>query len=93
MRIRVSQSKFALLGAILGALALFCAGCAGSRYMDSLHDHPFCVDQAQIPRFKVDSCMDSSDRRSLNDCLMSKYVPESKIDVLNDCVESHRHGW
>lgn len=93
MRNRPNHSKLALMRIILGALPLLGAGCAGGRmYMSTLRNYPDCVTQAQIARAKVDACMDSSDKASFNDCLVSKSVPQSKINVLNACVDSHRRS-
>lgn len=89
-----NHSKSALVGIVLGVLPLFGAGCASGRmYMSTLRNYPDCVTQAQISRAKVDACMDSSDKDSFNECLLSKKVPQSKIDVLNACVDSHRRSW
>jgi hypothetical protein len=87
-----NHSRSALIGIVLGVLPLFGAGCAGHMYMSTLRDYPNCVTQAQISRAKVDACMDSSDKASFNDCLLSQKVPQSKIDVLNACVDSHRRS-
>jgi hypothetical protein len=93
MRSRPNALKLVVIGIALGAFSLLGVGCSDSRYMDSLHDHPYCVDRAQIPRFKMEGCMDASGKHSLNDCLLSRNVPPDKIDMLNECIESHRSNW
>jgi hypothetical protein len=92
---RPDRSKTAVKTMILGALALAAAGCAGTSnrlYMPTLRNYPGCVSKAQISQTKVDGCMGSTDQASFNACLVSKNVPQSKIDVLNACVDSHRRS-
>jgi len=94
-----NRSKLAVLKIAWGILALVAAGCAdasadasGRVYMTTLRNYPGCVTQAQINPAKVGACGDSTDKPSLNACLVSKNVPQSKIDVLNTCVDSHRRS-
>jgi hypothetical protein len=92
---RANPSRVALLIMVLSTLPLIAGGCAsasGRMYMTTLRNYPGCVSQAQIGQVKVDGCMDSTDKASFNACLVSKNVPQSKIDVLNACVDSHRRS-
>lgn len=79
----------------LGILMLVAEGCSstgGQWYMPTLRSYPGCVSQAQISQVKIDGCMDSTDQTTFNSCLVSKSVPQSKIDVLNNCVNTHRRS-
>ena len=92
MRKQSSSLKPVLFAALSGVLALV-GGCgSGAMYMTTLRNYPECVTQAQISRVKVDACMDSSDKTDFNACLVDKKVPQSKIDVLNSCVDAHRRS-
>ena len=85
--------RVALKTTVLGALLLIAAGCSSASnrmYMPTLRDYPGCVSQAQINRAKVDACSSSTDKASFNACLVSKNVPQSKIDALNACVDARR---
>jgi len=93
MRNLTNQLKFALIAIVLATLPLLGVGCSsGHAYMHTLREHPDCADQAQIAQFKVNGCVQSSGKSSFNDCLRSRNVPESKIDVLNSCVDYNRPG-
>jgi hypothetical protein len=90
-----NRSKRAVVKIAWAVLPLIAAGCAdasGRVYMTTLRNYPGCVTQAQINQAKVGACGDSTDKSSLNACLVSKNVPQSKIDVLNTCVDSHRRS-
>lgn len=93
MPIHRNRSNTVLIGIIVGVGSLFGVGCGGGHmYMATARNYPNCVTQAQISPAKANACMDSSDKASFNDCLASKNVPQSKIDVLNACIDSHRRS-
>jgi hypothetical protein len=93
MRNRLHALNLLLIAAVLSLPSLFAVGCSDSRYMDSVHDHPFCFDRAEIPRFRAEGCFDALGRHSFDDCLSSRNVPPEKIDMLNDCIEAHKSSW
>ncbi len=86
------SSLLILLSLTLPLLVGGCSGASGQLYMPALRNYPGCVGQAQINQTKVDGCMDSADQTAFNACLVSKNVPQSKIDVLNNCVNSRRRS-
>ncbi|HZP44786.1 MAG TPA: hypothetical protein VFB15_03965 [Candidatus Binataceae bacterium] len=68
-------------------------GCSDT-FGDKLSEHRYCVGVAQIQPQKVDDCLRDTNghREQIDSCLSGAMVPDRKIAMLNDCVESSEHG-
>jgi hypothetical protein len=74
----------------LAALALLVASCAET-FGDKLREHRNCVGEAHIEPEKVDTCLrDTNGHRDRIDlCLIDQMAPDSRVQLLNECVEAH----
>ena len=73
----------------LAALALLVASCAET-FGDKLREHRNCIGEAHIEPEKVDTCLrDTSGHRDRIDlCLIDQMVPDSRVQLLNECVDA-----
>ncbi|HVN91620.1 MAG TPA: hypothetical protein VMT61_17540 [Candidatus Binataceae bacterium] len=86
---RIVTTKLA--GIVLVAAALISIGGCAETFGDKLHDHRNCIAKANIEPDKVDTCLRNTDghRDRMDLCLNDEMVAESKIQRLDECVESY----
>ncbi len=81
-----------VLGVAASAIATL-SGCAAN-FSQQVADHPGCVADAGIARWKVDQCLGYGNvhRDAFDICLAKQGVSQHKIEMLDDCVET-RSGY
>ncbi len=86
-----AHAAIVLCVAALAIAAL--SGCAAN-FSQQVADHPGCVADAGIARWKVDQCLGYGNvhRDAFNICLAKQQVPQHKIEMLDDCIEA-RSGY
>ena len=94
VRLRGIKARVSRPARVLGVVAfgtLLC-GCSQT-FADEIRENRGCIGEAQIAPERVDGCLRNTDgqRQNVNICLVDNMVPDSKIRMLNDCVDAGAH--
>ena len=88
-RVICSGLQFASLAACLAVAAAGLSACSAD-FSQRVANHPGCVGDAQIARWKADQCMSYGgvSRDAFDNCLAERGVPRDRIRMLNECVQA-----